>query len=42
MREFDDVEVVYSSMAYLADISRITRYSEFWNITKLDTIKTYQ
>ncbi|KAL5412764.1 hypothetical protein PMIN04_009699 [Paraphaeosphaeria minitans] len=26
MREFDDVEVVYSSMAYLADISRITRY----------------
>ncbi|KAL5380780.1 hypothetical protein DPSP01_007581 [Paraphaeosphaeria sporulosa] len=26
MREFDDVEVVYSSLAYLADISRITRY----------------
>ncbi|KAF2443935.1 nicotinate-nucleotide diphosphorylase [Karstenula rhodostoma CBS 690.94] len=25
-REFDDVEVMYSSMTYLTDISRITRY----------------
>lgn len=36
MREFDDVEIVYSSMAYLADISRITRYSELRNTVILD------
>jgi hypothetical protein len=37
MREFDDVEVVYSSMTYVADVSRITRYSESGKIVLLDT-----
>jgi hypothetical protein len=36
MREFDDVEVVYSSMAYVADVSRITHYSEPEDILLLD------
>lgn len=37
MREFDDVEVEYSSIAYLADISRVTRYGESGDIAQPKT-----
>lgn len=42
MREFDDVEIAYSSMAYLADISSITRYSKLGSSPILNAVKTHQ